>query len=71
MDRKQVYAGSSPPSISQARSLCTRCTRGWPARGLFPCFSRGGAPADGELTASLLWQRWCPIREGKSFPRPW
>jgi len=41
MDRRQVYGGPSPPSISQVRSLCTRCTRGWPARGLFPCFFPG------------------------------
>ena len=71
MDRRQVYGGPSPPSISQARSLCTRCTRGWSARGLFPCFSRGSAPAGGELAASLLWQRWCPIGEGKSFLSLW
>ena len=71
MDCRQVYGGPSPPSISQARSLCTRFTRGWPARGLFPYFSCGGAPVGGELAASLLWQCWCPIGEGKSFLSLW
>ena len=53
MDRRQVYGGPSPPFFFQAWFMYSGCTRGWPARGVFPYFSRGGAPASGELAVSL------------------
>jgi hypothetical protein len=36
MDCRQVYSGPGPPFFSQARSMCTECTRGLPARGFSP-----------------------------------
>ena len=68
MDRRQDYSGPSPPSFSQARSLCTGCTHGWPARGVFPCFSRGDAPASGELAVSLRGSAGVQLGRGKASP---
>ena len=53
MDRRLVYGGPSPPFVSLAWSMYSECTCRWPARGVFPYFSRGGAPASGELAVSL------------------
>jgi hypothetical protein len=36
MDCRQVYNGLGPPFFSQARSMCTGCTRGLPTRGVSP-----------------------------------
>ena len=38
--------------------------------GSLPCFSRGCAPAGDVLAGEPPWRRWCPIGEGKGFPRP-
>ena len=71
-----VYGG--PPLLPVNRvhtspltlvSTCTGCLRMGPARGiplflLWLCFRRWRAPDEPP------WWRWCPIREGKGFPRP-
>jgi hypothetical protein len=59
------------PLFSQARSTYTGCTRGLPARGVFPCFSRGCAIAGGELAGEPPWWHWCTIDMGGSFDEPW
>ena len=57
------------PSLLCLWFTCTGFMHGWPARGVFPCFSCGSAPASGELAGQPPWRCWCPIGEGKGFPR--
>ena len=67
-------AGSMVDQVHPSLLWLGPCTLGARAGGqrggVFPYFSRDGAPAGGELTASLVQQRWCPIGEGKNFPGP-
>ena len=47
---------------------CTGFMHGWPARGVFPCFSHGGAAASGELTMSLRGGAGVQLGREKATP---
>jgi len=52
--------------FSLARLTCTELTHSWPVREEALCFSRGGAPAGGELAASLRGGAGVRLGRGKT-----
>ena len=68
MDRRLVYDGPSPPLFPWAWSTSTGFMRGWPARGVFPCFSHGGAPVGGERPVSLRGGAGVQLGRGETSP---
>jgi hypothetical protein len=61
------WTRSTLPSFS-LWSMCTGCTRGLPARGVFPCFSRGCAFAGGELAGEPRGGAGVQLGRGKASP---
>ena len=57
--------------FSLARLTCTELTHGWPARGCSPVFLPWWCSYRRRAGCEPLWRCWCPIGEGKGYPRLW